>query len=339
MILGIFLHAANIYSIDANWLVSDHQRSQVFNVISDLIHVFRMPTFFWISGYFCALTFERNGAEGLFRKRLPRLLVPLLMTWGTLNLAQELLLASMNGQSMTEALYDGVPLFHLWFLFDLVIFIGVAAIILPRFKPLNSLGRSLAKLPLALMLPLLALLSLSVSLAARSTGIAYDSFLNLTSIFRLAEYAPFFAIGIFMYRCPDARTTFTQIPVFFSLVTLPLAIFADKYTHDQNFVIEEIALFVEFLMVWSSVAIVLSFFYKLVKKDNLITRCLSEMAYSVYLFHHIFVVIIGMILIDYPLNAWIKFSIVCTISLSGAMFIHVMLIRNNRTVRLLFNGK
>ncbi len=339
MMLGVVLHAANIYSINGGWLVEDSERSQVFQAISNAIHVFRMPAFFWISGYFCALTFEKSGADGLVRKRLPRLFIPLFTTWITLNLAQELFRASIAGQSMAAAVLDGIPLYHLWFLVDLMLFIGLAAALLPRMKRFASLGARLETLPFWLMLSILALFSAAVSVAARSTGVAYDSVLGLTTLYRLATNLPYFAVGIYMYAHSGARLTFLRTPVLLVLATIPLAIYASKYTHGQGFVVREFASLIEAAMVWLSIAGVLRLFHDAVKRDTHVTRFLSDSAYSVYLFHHILVVMLGVALLDYQIGAWLKFSIVCGTSLIVSALIHVLLIRPNRVASMLFNGK
>lgn len=338
MLLGVFLHAAKVYSVDGTWLLTDPQGNQAFNVLSDLIHVFRMPAFFWISGYFCASTFDRRGADALLLKRLPRILIPLFATLFTLNIAQKMLLASFNGKDMMETLLNGIPLYHLWFLIDLTIFTGIAAVVLPAMAAFKSIGTSLAKLPLTLMFLSLGLFSLIISLGARSTGVAYGSIYSLTSIFRLAEYGPFFAVGILMFQYPTARSTFMRISPMLIWVTLPLGLFLNKYLHDSNFVISELALFIKGIIVWLSVASVLGFFYSFIKKDNRLIHFLSEASFSVYLFHHILVIIAGVALFNYDINVWIKYLIVCTVSLTGSILIHITLIRRNRIARLLFNG-
>jgi glucan biosynthesis protein C len=339
MMLGVLLHAANIYTVEGGWLVEDAQRSLAFDYISNAIHVFRMPAFFWISGYFCALTFARSGSQGLLRTRLPRLFVPLISTWITLNLAQKLFVASLTGQGLVDALSSGVPLYHLWFLVDLMVFIGVAAAILPRVQRFGFIGCRLEALPLALMILILALFGSLVGVAARATGVAYDSFLGLTSLFRLATYAPFFAVGVLMHGHSGLRKNFLRVPTPLIFASLPLALWAHGYTRGQGFVVSEMAIFVETIMVWLSVAVVLRLFHDLVREGSRLTRLLSESAYSVYLFHHIVVVVIGLILLDYPIGAWLKFLIVGTTSLSVAMLVHVTMIRRNRVARLLFNGK
>ena len=338
MILGVFLHAANIYSTNGDWLISDPQQSSIFNIIVDFIHVFRMPAFFWISGYFCALTYQRNGVPGLFRTRLPRVLIPLLTTWATLNLAQKLFLASLAGQDLTEVLFTLIPIYHLWFLVDLAIFICIAALVLPRIKLYEGFGRKFGVFPLSLMLPILAAVSVITSLVARSTGFAYDSFFSLTSLYRLAEFGPYFAGGIFMFRHSNAKNIFMGVPIMLIFATLPLAIFSKNYTHSQVFFVAEFALFMKYLMVWMSISIVLNIFYIFLNKNNGITRFLSEAAYSIYLFHHIVVVMIGVALFNCPIAISLKFLIVVIGSLTISIFIHLVLVRN-RTARLLFNGK
>ena len=80
LVLGVILHAANIYTIGGGWLVSDEKGNIFFDLLVGAIHEFRMPTFFWISGYFCALTWERSGGVKTLRRRVPRLAVPLITT-------------------------------------------------------------------------------------------------------------------------------------------------------------------------------------------------------------------------------------------------------------------
>lgn len=339
MMLGVVLHTANIYCTNGGWLVWDTQRSSAFDAFTELIHVFRMPAFFWISGYFCALTFQRNGADGLLRKRLPRLALPLLAAWLTLNVSQELLMAAARGRDATDAILDGVPLFHLWFLVDLLFYTGMAALLLPLSRPLAHHLQRLDGAPLVLMLPALALLSMSFSIAARATGIAYEDVFGLTSLFRLATYAPYFVVGVFMYSHAKARDTFLRTPVAFIVGALPLAVIADHYTRGPGGLTAEAALAVEYLMIWISVAVILRLIHALFHRDNRLTRFLSDAAYSVFLFHHIIVVALGLALMQYPIGAWPKFLFIASVSLGLSVLVHTLLIRRNRFVRLLFNGK
>ena len=339
MMLGAFIHAANIYSVADGWLIHDGNGNQIFDVLVKCIHTFRMPTFFWISGFFCAMTFERNGSEGLIRKRLPRILVPLIVTWATLNTVQVAFLAGYRGQDVAGALQGGVPLYHLWFLVDLMVFIFFASMLLPLSTKMLTLRDRLESLPLAGVLAFLVLTSYLFSFAARSTGVAYDSILHLTTLFRLASYAPFFVIGVLMFGHEQLRQTFFRIPSIAMFFALPLSLFAQKFSHDGHAVVRECSHLVEILMAWICVAAVLRLFHDLVNKESALARFLSDSAYTVYLFHHIVVVVTGVLLLEYALDYWLKFVIVCILSIGSSMLIHVMLIRKSHVARFLFNGK
>ena len=60
MMLGVVLHSGLNYAISdiEAWNVKDpHSTSYFFDFLCDWIHLFRMPIFFWISGFFGALLF------------------------------------------------------------------------------------------------------------------------------------------------------------------------------------------------------------------------------------------------------------------------------------------
>ena len=52
MILGIVLHSANVFS-DSDWAIQNIDTSVYFSYLVEVIHLFRMPAFFIVSGFFC----------------------------------------------------------------------------------------------------------------------------------------------------------------------------------------------------------------------------------------------------------------------------------------------
>lgn len=340
MVLGIVLHTANIFAVQSDWLVSDPAQSPAFDAMSAAIHVFRMPAFFWISGYFFALTFSRGGTPDLVRKRITRLAVPLLVTWLTLNVLQVGLLAHLNGIDMRTALGNGIPLYHLWFLFDLIIFTGVAALVLPWVDRTGSARwRFLDAAPVIGVIAMAAGLSFVVNTATRATGIAYESIGGLTSLYRLVTYAPFFAAGILMFRWAGLRKRFLSIPFPLLVVTVPLAILAASLTRHPSLVVRELALFLEILMVWVSAGAVLNFFSRHLSRDSRLSRYLSESAYSIFLFHHPIVLVLGIAMLPLPLGAWLKFTLICAGTLALSVAAHELLVRRSPALRFAFNGR
>lgn len=339
MMLGILLHTSNIYSTEASWIVSDAERHPIFDFFANAIHVFRMPAFFWISGYFCALTFQKNGATGLITKRFPRLAIPLLVTWLSLNVLQEFALANINGQDPIKSVLDGVPLYHLWFLFDLILYVGLAALLMPWLSHLNTPWHKLDRIPLPLLLVGLASLSLLASEIARATGIAYINAYGLTSLYRLATYAPFFAAGMVMYFQPAVRARFLGTPMVLALFAIPIALIVKPFEKGYGFAIGEGALFVELLMIWICIGAALHIFHRVFQSDSWLTRFLSDASYSIFLFHHVFVVFLGVIFTRIALGPGTKFVIISSVTLAITIAIHLLLIHRYTILSLAFNGK
>ncbi len=78
MLLGILLHAMMSF-LPGLWLVQDASASPSLGILLILIHGFRMPLFFLVSGFFTAMLWRRRGLKALIQQRLLRILVPCLL--------------------------------------------------------------------------------------------------------------------------------------------------------------------------------------------------------------------------------------------------------------------
>ena len=83
MFLGICLHAMMAYSGFA-WAVMDNQQNKILENVISLIHGFRMPLFFLVSGFFTAMLAKRRGLAGMLGNRAGRILLPLLICMFTI---------------------------------------------------------------------------------------------------------------------------------------------------------------------------------------------------------------------------------------------------------------
>lgn len=76
MMLGIVLHAGLAYQWP-EWAFLDWTvQSDKMSFVSDSIHMFRMPAFFFLSGFFGALLWERRGARAMLKNRVARIVLP-----------------------------------------------------------------------------------------------------------------------------------------------------------------------------------------------------------------------------------------------------------------------
>ncbi|NBV47066.1 MAG: hypothetical protein EBR86_15885 [Planctomycetia bacterium] len=79
MLLGIALHAALSFFPGA-WPVQDSRQSPLYGLFVGLVHGFRMPLFFLVSGCFTMLVYRRRGLAALLRQRAARILAPLALS-------------------------------------------------------------------------------------------------------------------------------------------------------------------------------------------------------------------------------------------------------------------
>lgn len=341
MSMGIVLHAAKVYSPKMDWLVSDSANSQVFYLIATAIHSFRMEAFFWISGFFCALTIKRYGDTAFLRKRIPRLAIPLIVAWGTLNVMQVIIVGAFGGLSAYAAVRGGIPLFHLWFLVDLMIFFFIASGIgYRRFEKLGKLGDkfSVSHVMPILLIFVLALMAVGLSLIVRASGVAYVD-LGVTSLYRLSKYFPFFIVGALMFVSNHLRLQFMKIhPVFFFLGVFASVLL--KEMPDGASLISRLSIeLTGAAATWISVASLLGFFGRVLTKQGKFSAFISGASYTIYIFHHGLVVLIATILLPMPWSTAGKFIFVVISVFGVCAILHKKIILKYSLLRLAFNGK
>ncbi len=171
-------------------------------VIYWVVHVFRMPLFFAMSGFFLTLLLTRRGLHETARNRTTRILVPLAL--GLVTLIPLFFFLSQQTGTPIEA--DGIPSGSpfsfepnfLWFLWYLLIIDGIAIaayLLAPRtLKGAGARTRQLISRPL-IGIPLLAIpTALSIWWEPTwSAAAPMDTFVPQLPV--LAYYAIFFILG------------------------------------------------------------------------------------------------------------------------------------------------
>ena len=138
MLLGIALHAMLPYAFDSPGYYSSPERSDTLSLIGLLTHHFRMPLFFFLSGFFSGLLQERRGTREFVRNRLQKVGLVWIVSLGILTpivyLVNEYNHFAMQGGAAWRHTMEAVlswsaqtawlheaPL-HLWFLEYLMLF-------------------------------------------------------------------------------------------------------------------------------------------------------------------------------------------------------------------------
>jgi glucan biosynthesis protein C len=337
-VLGIALHAANIYAPGSTWLVHDSTTNVVLGWLAEFIHEFRMPGFFWLAGYFTALSLHKVGFRRTLADRLLRLGVPLLVVWIVVNRIQ-LGLVPLPHSASPGGTGGMPPLFHLWFLVDLILIVpsvGLVGWALKRWpQALARLGQ-LRALPLVL---LLTLVSTTLSVLVRASGVAYVDLLGLTTLYRLSDSVVFFAVGALMRLYRPLHLRFLELPVPVQGLGLALAMALTLPMPALGPVLRELQGMARIFVAWSMVATVMLVCKRLFDRKNAVVDSLVDASYSIYLFHHVLVVALGHWLLGWNAPAMLKFGLVCATTLAVTWSAHRLVISRSRGLRLVLNGR
>lgn len=122
MLSGVFFHAALAHStlLHPLWPTADPSHSPAVDAIVWFLHLFRMPIFFAIAGFFAARLVARHGLGGMLHNRLRRILIPLLLCWPVVAFTTSYCIRLAHPNLPLPLFLPS--LVHLWFLAYLMLF-------------------------------------------------------------------------------------------------------------------------------------------------------------------------------------------------------------------------
>jgi glucan biosynthesis protein C len=153
MFLGIYLHAVVAYSPHGGWPFKPPQLTTTLDFSMIVIHVFRMPVFYVMAGFFAALLLQRYGARRAIANRFWRIVVPFVVGW-IIIYPLVMFMTAFGRRGLDPAIdfilsgrfLDHAHPLHLWFLEYLIVFYVLAAILvvaLPLVVPTRVRARLL----------------------------------------------------------------------------------------------------------------------------------------------------------------------------------------------------
>jgi len=212
MLSGVLFHAALAYSPLAHAFLptADRQSSTGVDVVIWFLHLFRMPLFFVVAGFFTAMLVARRGLGGMLRNRARRIALPFLLFCPLVFLAlkHSTLQAALSVEhpspvlAMIRDLLQGPGLpdlppgtGHLWFLYYLLFFYVLVWV--ARSLELDRLGAFLRGLGPAWWLGLLPLLMAPALASVGAPAPAPESL--LPQFWAFGFFGPFFVAGYFLH--------------------------------------------------------------------------------------------------------------------------------------------
>lgn len=199
MIFGVYYHAAAMGEF--GWIEK----------AAALSPIFRMKTFFFVSGYFGAMLLARYGTREFLENRTAGLALPLLSTFILINPAIIYLrygflenvpygsyTFNQALQSVLDSRWDG-PELHLWFLLVLIIYVFLLALVINIIRYYASLLDSISAKKLAIGFAVVYVVYMFI----------YAIFSRNYPLPRLAtqifSHLPFYLAGAMSYHCLALR--------------------------------------------------------------------------------------------------------------------------------------
>lgn len=291
MLLLVPVHAAQLSAVNG------HEGAWA-TIVYWTVHVFRLPLFFAMSGFFLALLLTHKGLSETARNRTLRIVVPLLVGLVTL-MPLTLFLAQSAGVALSN---DGVPsgtpfTFEpgfLWFLWYLLIIDGLAiSLYLGAPGLLRAAGSRLRQL---LARPPAGILVLAVPTAAAlwpeaswTVASPVDSY--LPDLPALAYYALFFALGATLFANRDlvadaGRNAWRWAGCALAAV-LPAALLFSLHNsgHGSHPLVHGAALLIYAIATWASLIALVGLADRYLVRARPRVRYMADASYWIYLSH------------------------------------------------------
>ena len=349
MLLGLVLHSSTSYTatpLGAAWPYQDSHTSPLLDIVVFVIHLFRMPVFFIMAGFFAALLYFRDGRAAFLANRIRRVLVPLVCAWvviypfvaagfayalsggGALNLA---------GLRAAFATVDDAPsLVHLWFLYDLMFFYVLAFLLAPLLLThapaamrtiADVFARTASGYPgLLLCVAVTTLTLLPMEKPALETSTSF-----VPSPIVLAAYGVFFLFGWILFTRRHVLGEFTRRPLL-SLAIAVVGAVVYLVVAVPYFPIPDRAPVLAYasasLAIWLWSYAVITLFLAYAESPRPLQRYMADGSYWIYLIHLPFTIWMPGVLAPLALPALVKCGIVLSVTTAVTAGTYYLFVRS-----------
>ena len=358
LLLGVVIHVAVSFvegPAGSDWRYRDPNTTPWAGFIVLAIHIFRMPVFFVIAGFFAALIQDRKGLLALARNRFFRIAIPFGVGWvfifPIVNIIFRIgMKRALGSGAYTQTANVAIAVepssspwanpqpIHLWFLYYLLMLYAIAVVIIPlcRFAP-ASLRTFVAQGIHALMqgrlrllrMPILVALTWLAMLPMQMPSIDTPStFMPLWHV--LVCYGFFFAVGWTMFLERGMIESFKAwagtrmiCGVIVLVVSLALAASWLRSFHSGS---DTASPTMQTLLFWSQASIALTVWLlifggvglaeRMLQRPNSIVRYFSDSSYWIYLVHLPICVLVVIALRDWNASGMSKVSAAVGISIA-----------------------
>lgn len=358
LLLGIVFHGLLPYVAGFRWIIADRSTSPIASVVVAWAHLFRMPLFLLLAGFFARMSLARKGTWGFARERLKRIGLPLLVFWPiavvpvvAIAIVYGWLHSIPNPQPTPDDPLLLISPGHLWFLWQLLglyaVLLLVRALVtrLDRSRRRDRVGSWLGDLlatPAGVLLASLPHLAAIALQGWRSFAIEGPATIRP----ELAAYLAFggaFLIGWLLYGRPERLQRIARGWLGYSLAagiwTVTWFVMAGPNLPGRRLPMPDLLTGLYgavgvYLWVYASLALAIRF----LSGENSVLRYLADSSYWLYLLHLGLIGALGLLVADLPWPWWIKITITFTGTVALLLGSYELLVRHTWVGRWL-NGR
>jgi len=352
MLLGVVLHAAMPYMVgipESIW-PTDKNSSESINVIFEFIHIWRMPLFFILAGFFAKLVVEKYSWNYWWKNRLKRIALPLLIF--TPIMAASIPWIWTYGWDKNQSYFftlEGTP-WHLWFLWHLIYFVFFSFLCI-------TAGSVLQKIRLGFIGCYLSYLNIfswvaKYKIFQSQYPIALIALLTLIGMWTGFDLvtnpilsALFFAFGYGLYKNTKLLDFMKKYWLQYLIASIIffgiyLSIYKNLDPLDES---THLTWFIPYSLLKAINAILFSYsFIGLAESEfgnySPTLRYISDSSYWIYLIHLPLVAFITFYLFRFPIFVELKFIIAILLTTIIGLITYKLLVRSSIT-GILLNGK
>ncbi len=325
MILGIVLHSSETYNVGRStiWPIDPEDTHFFFNYLSSIIHIFRMPIFFIIAGFFGSMLYYQRGPIRMIKNRVSRIVLPFVVFLLILN--PIIILAvryttdsfgvSLSSLSTEFQLIPSIT-YHLWFLYYLILTTFIAFLLADLFKRLPALSLMISAsfewiLKRRLLNSLLFCIFIFILLVWMWELWAPTPLDFVVDFKVLTFYLFFYLFGWLLFKSKELLNSFMKNDWLFTI--LGFLIYTGKFIA-RDYIDDVPYGAMNTIVAWFFVFGITGLFLRYASNHSERMRYISDSSYWVYLIHLPLTLFIPGIIAGWPIPVSLKFLIVMALT-------------------------
>ena len=369
MLAGVLLHVGIGFSVITAelWPFANKEASIFFDYWLWVLHTFRMPLFFLIAGFFAHYIVQHRGLKSFIKNRGVRIAVPFIIFWplmagsmfGLMIYAAtslsvdtpviKLVQFAMEYPDQMNGQEPPVSTTHLWFIYYLVIFSLLTALVCRFVKRGERLSCWIEKpWVLFMVLPLLTALTISRQFTPNP---APESF--IPAMWAIAFYGLFYYVGWVFFAKQSILGVIAKAWPYLGVAAIVASLLFCVYlpepmvlaqamelmtsTPEMTFVLGLRSILTG-LLAWYLSFLCLLGSYRFLNQKNLVLRYIADGSYWVYIVHLPIVFYLQAIFHNKDLPIIVEFCLISAITLGVGYVSYAILVRHT-PIGWLLNGR